>query len=535
MLLPAARIVANAAWPTALIPSLRMLWTRTLFPGAVEVDPRIRWRSLAALIFLPALFLYPWLNYKLLEPDEGRYAEIGREMLMRGDWIVPHLQGEPYLDKPPLLYWAVMASYRIFGVHDWSARIPPALAVHGTILLTYLFGRRLLGERAAVRGALLLSLTPGLMGMGRLLVLDGLLTFWVTLGLFAGYEAIHGLPRRRIGFEIVCAIACGLGVLTKGPVAIVLVLVPNLAFAWFTYRAIPKRAAWPFFTIVTLINAPWYIAVWLAQPEFGLYFFVKHNLQRYLMPFDHLEPIWYYVPILLGGLLPITILGWSFLRWLIAGGDAARQRTVALGFCLLAGGWCVLFFSLSGSKLPTYIMPAFAPLALAFGYFWTVQAASGVGRWFAWLVGVWSVFMLLACSFALPWYAEQRSPMGAPAADMRALCGDPTTAVCCYPRNCDSAAFYLGRDDLTPTRSKFVHLLVQDLLSRDRTVVLFTHNHSLAALKPALPPDLRIAREVSCRRKVAGPAFLTTIVGETPWGLCDIAVIERTRPLPPQP
>jgi hypothetical protein len=126
--------------------------------------------------------------------------------------------------------------------------------------------------------------------------------------------------------------------------------------------------------------------------------------------------------------------------------------------------------------------------------------------------------------------------MGTPAAELRMLCGDPTTAVCCYPRSCDSAAFYLGRDDLHPTRSKFVHLLVEDLLSRDRTVVLFTHNHSLAALKHALPPDLRIAREVSFRRAAGlAPAVLTPLIGDTPWGLCDAAVIERTRPLPTHP
>jgi hypothetical protein len=123
--------------------------------------------------------------------------------------------------------------------------------------------------------------------------------------------------------------------------------------------------------------------------------------------------------------------------------------------------------------------------------------------------------------------------MGAPAAELRAACAGPSVAVCCYPRNCDSAAFYLGRDDLRPTRSKFAHLLVEDLLKRDRTVVLFTHRHSLAALKYALPPDLRVARAVSFRRDVPGPAWLSRLVSDTPWGLCDLAVIERTRPLPP--
>src|SRR5689334_2842982 len=149
MSLPAASLVP---WPNALVPGLRLLWTRTLFPGRCDDDPRPRLRSLLTLLALPALLLYPCVNFYLLEPDEGRYAEIAREMLQRHEWVVPHLQGEPYLDKPPLFYWLVMASYSVFGVHDWAARLVPALAVHGTILLTYLFGRRLLGERAAFRG-----------------------------------------------------------------------------------------------------------------------------------------------------------------------------------------------------------------------------------------------------------------------------------------------------------------------------------------------------------------------------------------------
>lgn len=257
-----------------------------------------------------------------------------------------------------------------------------------------------------------------------------------------------------------------------------------------------------------------------------MYFFVKHNLMRFLAPFDHLEPVWYYIPILVGGLLPATLLLPRFARWLMSGdADAARARTPALGFCLLAGGWCVLFFTLSGSKLPTYILPAFAPLALALGYYWSLKPTRGAG----WVLAYWGIALFLGNAIVLPWYAELRSPMGGPAAELRGLCADPSTAVCCYPRSCDSAAFYLGRDDLRPTRSKFVHLLVADLLSRDRTVILFTHNHSLAALKDALPPDLRIAREVTFRRRVPGPAFLTPLIGETPLGLCDVAVIERKK------
>jgi len=462
------------------------------------------------------------MTFHLLEPDEGRYAEIPREMLTRGDWIVPTLQGEPYLDKPPLLYWLVMLSYRLFGVHDWAARLVPAMSVHGTIVLSYLFGRRMLGERAAFRGALLLTLTPGLMGMGRLLTIDGLLTFWVTLGVFAGWS----------GWSFVCALACAFGVLTKGPVAILLVIPPLLVHRWLFTGSLHLR--WKpilaFGAIILAVNIPWYVGVWIEQPEFGGYFFVQHNLQRFLAPFDHIEPIWYYAPVLLIGLLPGALLLPGLVRWLAAGDPQSTQgRTPELGFLLLAGGWCVLFFSLSGCKLPTYVLSAFAPLSLALGAYWA-RTNRGFGKrgGFLWF---WTAFSAVNGYLLLPWYAEYRSPMGAPAAALRQACSDnPAAALRCYPRPCDSVAFYLGRDDVPSTRSKFVHLFIQDLLSRERTIVLLTHNHSLEALKHALPPQLRIVREESFRQRLPGPAFLTKLVGETPWGLCHLAIVENIAP-----
>src|SRR5579885_2488382 len=178
------------ASPFAWLP---FLWRRVLFPGAVPTGPeRVRPWVPALLVLLPAVLLYPCLSFRLLEPDEGRYAEIPREMLQRGDLVLPVLNGEPYLDKPPLLYWLVAGSYRLFGVAEWSARLVPALAVHATILLVYFLGRRGLGEAAATRGAVLLALAPGFVSVGRLLLLDGLLALWTTLALLAAFEAVRG-------------------------------------------------------------------------------------------------------------------------------------------------------------------------------------------------------------------------------------------------------------------------------------------------------------------------------------------------------
>ncbi len=113
------------------------------------------------MLLLPAAILYPTLGFHLLEPDEGRYAQIPKEMLLNDSWVVPTLQGEPYLDKPPLMYWLVALSYRAFGITPEAARLVPAVCVHLTILAVYLIGRRSIGERAAFWAALLLARRAG--------------------------------------------------------------------------------------------------------------------------------------------------------------------------------------------------------------------------------------------------------------------------------------------------------------------------------------------------------------------------------------
>src|SRR5688572_23133268 len=152
--------MTNDPLPRSLFAYPPLIWSRVLFPGRANEPGPWSWSALLFFLFVPVVVLYPCMSFYLFEPDEGRYAQIPREMLARGDWIVPVLQGEPYLDKPPLIYWLVMLSYSIFGVHDWAARLVPALAVHGTILLTYLLGRRSLGTKPAFWGALVLMLAP---------------------------------------------------------------------------------------------------------------------------------------------------------------------------------------------------------------------------------------------------------------------------------------------------------------------------------------------------------------------------------------
>src|SRR5262249_10894135 len=159
-------------------------------------------------------------------------------------------------------------------------------------------------------------------------------------------------------------------------------------------------------------------------------------------------------------------------------------------FMLLAGGWCVLFFTLSGCKLPTYVLPAFPLLALALGHYlahsrWQQSRLPVVTATIAFAL------MCLGHHLVVPWYAWYRSPMGQ-AAIMASYCSDPQTPVICYPRNCDSVAFYLGRDDLRGFRSKQIDPLRVALQERQRSVVLFTHRHSLRAFRQALPPEVHM-------------------------------------------
>ena len=531
-----AEVQTAAHAPTHLFGWLPIIWSRVLFGGAPVEPTTWRWRPCAAIFLLSGILLYPCVSFHLFEPDEGRYAQIPFEMLTSGELIVPTLQGEPYLDKPPLFYWLVMMSYSLFGFHDGAARLVPALAMHATVLLTYVLGRRMVGERSAFWGALLLTVSPIFLGIGRLLVLDGLLALWITLALLAAYVAQSGTRLQR-GWWFVAALACGLGVLTKGPIAVVLVLMPRLVNRWFTREgeapaephaapesrlggslALPPNAlrvaapiscrAWTGFVgVVLAVNLPWYVAVCVQRPEFVRHFLWQHHVQRFVEPFDHVRPVWFYLPILLYGLLPIVLLAWPIARFLTSTRtQESSQRCPALGYLLLAGGWCVFFFSLAGSKLPTYILPAFPVLCLALGCF-IARTDWRKSRWVFALVAIAWLVQAAANQIAVPAYARSRAPMSDFEA-MRERCGDRSVPVVCFPRNIDSVAFYVGRSDFRTFRSKGIDELVRELDRHPRTVVLFGHRNSPETLARHLPPHLRM-------------------VDRRPMGLCESAIIER--------
>jgi Dolichyl-phosphate-mannose-protein mannosyltransferase len=376
--------------------------------------------------------------------------------------------------------------------------------------------------------------------MSRLLLLDGLLTLCMVVSLFAGFEAVRG-DRLRWSWWLLACLACALGVLTKGPVAVVLLVPPLWLFRRLSgHSTTPGRRGWLALAAVVLALAlPWYVALALRIPSFVSHFFWEHNVQRFLAPGVHVRGVWFYLPVLALALLPGSLLLLPLWRlFLSAKEEMARARSPELGFHLLAGGWCLLFFTLSACKLPTYILPAFPFLALILGHA-LAQSPLRSSRLARGTAAASLAVVALAHFVALPWYAWYRSPMNRPDEVIR-LCADPESTVVCYPRNCDSIAFYLGRRDLKTYRSKEIEELRELVRTRPRTVILCTHRNSLHGLKQLLPPEVRVTHE---RRMgladIPGvpPALmrpLKRLMGETALGLGDVAVVEGpTRPSKP--
>ncbi len=370
--------------PRTLSALLPFWWSSVLFPGTTASGgsqrpdlathqgadaPRSPLPALLLLLLVSSLLFFTQLRAPLLEPQEPRYAEIPRQMLAEGRLLTPVLNGQAYLDKPPLLYWSVMSVYAAFGVHDWAARLVPALAGILTVLLTYFWGRRVAGERAGLFGALVLCLSARFVYLERMLTMDCLLCLCTTAGLAAAHVAVMG-KRFRWSWWLLSAGACALGFLTKGPVALALILVPTAVYSWLDRRSVRVRLrGWAaYLGVLVSVAGPWFGYISAAEPDFLASFFWRHNVVRFVEPFDLAEPIWFHLPPLLLGMLPWSLLLPGFLLFLgRRSARAAARRPAALGFFLLAAGWSVTFFSVAGCKRAVYILPALPPLTLALG------------------------------------------------------------------------------------------------------------------------------------------------------------------------
>jgi dolichol-phosphate mannosyltransferase len=393
--------------PRTLRTLLPFWWTQVLFAGepVIKGQPRdsvgdsperaataySAWSSVVPfllLVIVTSLLFFTRLSCPLLEPEESRYAEIPRQMLTQGALTAPILNGRPDFQEPPLVYWLIMASYQCFGVHDWAARLVPSMAAVLLVLLVYLWGRRPLGERAAFLGALVLCLSGHYVYLGRILSQETLLALWVTAALLAGYRALHeGNLRWR--WWIASALMCGLGLLTKGLVALALPAVPLVLYQLLDRRAArPNVHAWGCYFVLALSSALlWYGLQTLCDPSALTYFIGLSHVQS-VDPIEPAMPVWFTLAPLLLGILPWSLLLVPLVAFL-AHKSGARQRPPALGFFLLAFLWCIAFVCCAGVQRTVDILPAFPPLALVLGSY-LAQAYS------------WRTFCWRGVSIALP-------------------------------------------------------------------------------------------------------------------------------------
>jgi 4-amino-4-deoxy-L-arabinose transferase-like glycosyltransferase len=316
-------------------------------------------------------------------PDEPRYAWIARDMAESGDWITPRLYGKPWFEKPPLYYWGAAISFKLFGVSEAAARLPSAIsALLATLAMAWLAWRVYDAETARWL-LLLLPTTVGMIGFSHAAATDMPFSAMLTIAMVCA-AVIVGLvpqrsnqdgaqhaaplrderdaaPQRRWLAPILFGFFLGLAVLAKGPAGVI--LCGGTVFFWAFFakrwrealRLLHPAAIAPF----CLTALPWYILVARRNPDFFRIFIIEHNFRRYLTPeFQHIQPFWFYVPIVLVAFLPWTPL----LLWSIGIGvtRAVRSRNISrsTGYFLAWALFCIVFFSISQSKLPGYILPS---------------------------------------------------------------------------------------------------------------------------------------------------------------------------------
>jgi len=312
--------------------------------------------------FCAFLFFFGLGSFGLVGPDEPRYAQVAREMLARHEFTTPILYGQPWLEKPVLYYWRAMFAFELFGVKDWVARLPSATFATALVAIIYFHMRRFRAG-AQLNAALITASAAAVLGFARGASPDIQIAAPFAIGML-GWIAWHDTGKKfwLVDFYFFMAI----GTLAKGPVAPALAAMVVVVFAAARrdWRLVLRTLWLPGIVLYSIVVLPWYVSVYLDNPEFFRVFIVEHNLARYSSNmFQHPQPFWYYLPVLLLGLAPWTVLaGAAFVdalrRWrarLLKPGKAENDFLVFLTVWAVVP---IVFFSLSGAKLPGYILPA---------------------------------------------------------------------------------------------------------------------------------------------------------------------------------
>jgi 4-amino-4-deoxy-L-arabinose transferase-like glycosyltransferase len=349
-------------------------------------DLTLRKFSWAVLILLTLYVCYfSHLGaFGFIGPDEPRYAWIARDMAESGDWVTPRLYGKPWFEKPVFYYWSAALCFKLFGVNETSARLPSALcALLATLALAWL-ALRLGGWQTTRWVLLLLPSTVGMIGFSHAAATDMPFSAMLSVAMVCGAVGLDIVPpdklhaaetregqpvfrqtKRTIYLSLALfGFSLGIAVLAKGPAALILAGGATLLWAASTksWRDVLRLFHPIAIGVFFLTCLPWYVLCARRNPEFFRVFIIEHNFKRYLTPeFQHIQPFWYYLPITIAALLP-----WIFwLAWFATGAERNDEGGYRRSLILFLAAWGVfpiLFFSLSKSKLPGYILPAVFPL-----------------------------------------------------------------------------------------------------------------------------------------------------------------------------
>ncbi|NWB45282.1 lipid IV(A) 4-amino-4-deoxy-L-arabinosyltransferase [Pseudomonas gingeri] len=321
------------------------------------------------LLFLAFLLFYllPLVTHGMWIPDETRYAQIGQEMLRHGHWASPHFMELRYFEKPIAGYWMIAIGQAIFGENFFGVRFASALSTGLSVLLVYLIAGRLWNDERKQFACAALYMSFGLIaGQAGYANLDPQFTFWVNLSFVALWFAIDGsTPRARLWSWVALGLACGMGFMTKGFLALMLPVLIALPYMIWQKR-FRELVGYGLVAVAvaTLISLPWVLAVHLQEPDYWRFFFWHEHIRRFAAEdAQHTRPWWFYLPMIVVSSLPWALLLPVTLK------DAWRTKGQRITVFLLL--WLLLplaFFSLSRGKLPTYIMPCLMPLALLMGH-----------------------------------------------------------------------------------------------------------------------------------------------------------------------
>jgi 4-amino-4-deoxy-L-arabinose transferase-like glycosyltransferase len=317
-------------------------------------------------------------GYPLFDPDEGRNAEVAREMAATNDYVLPHFDGLPYLDKPIVYFASAAAMMEVLGPTETAARLPAYLFTIATLVVVVSFVRRRWGPDAGWLAALALATMPLVLAYSRTTIMDSALAFCTTFAILAFWDER----------PVLAWAAIGLGAITKGPVAILVPLITLIPYSLMTGRSVRRLFPLAGLGVFALVALPWFLAVAYRVPEFPHYVFVRETFERVTTKsFHRTAPFWYYLPIVPVAAFPWTVPALAGLKnwrwaWLARRVNPVAQESIFLA-CWVLGP--LLFFTLNQSKLPQYLLPLMPPFALAAARLLTRQASElpggiGAGR-----------------------------------------------------------------------------------------------------------------------------------------------------------